>query len=186
MPTPCHVRLGAAILAFAARPALAEPPVGPAQATVSAYFTPDPASCAEMIAGIIDGSRHEIRVQAYWLTSVPILRALAAAERRGVDVAAILDKSQDRQGDPRGRYSPAVYLTHAGIRVLIDDEPAIAHSKVVVIDGRTVITGSFNFTLSADNRNAENVSVLESADVVGWFLANWRGREAVSRAFQAE
>jgi phosphatidylserine/phosphatidylglycerophosphate/cardiolipin synthase-like enzyme len=103
-----------------------------------------------------------------------------------VDVAAILDKSQDRQDDPRGRYSPAVYPAHAGVRVLIDDEPAIAHSKVVVLDGRIVITGSFNFTLSADTRNAENVVVLDSAEVAGWFLANWRGREAVSRAFEAE
>ena len=103
-----------------------------------------------------------------------------------MDVAAILDKSQDRQDDARGRYSPAIYLAHAGTRVLIDDEPAIAHNKVIVIDGRTVLTGSFNFTLSADTRNAENVVVLESANVAGWFLANWREREAVSRVFQAE
>src|SRR5271165_3316088 len=127
-----------------------------------------------LIAETIDAAQHEIRVQAYWLTSVPILRALAGAERRGLDVAAILDKSQDRQDDPRGRYSPAVYLAHAGIHVLIDDEPAIAHNKVIVLDGRTVITGSFNFTASADTRNAENVVILDSPDVAGWFLANWR------------
>ncbi|HEX3346670.1 MAG TPA: phospholipase D-like domain-containing protein [Acetobacteraceae bacterium] len=88
-----------------------------------------------MIAETIDAAQHEIPVQACWLTSVPILRALVAAEPRGLDVAAILDKSQDRQGDPRGRYSRR-YLAHAGIRVLIDDEPAIAHNKVLVLDAR--------------------------------------------------
>jgi phosphatidylserine/phosphatidylglycerophosphate/cardiolipin synthase-like enzyme len=91
-----------------------------------------------------------------------MLGALAAAKRRGLDVAAILDKSQDRENDPRGRYSPAVYLAHAGIRVLIDDEPGIADDKAIVLDARAVITGSFNFTVSADARNAENVVVLAS------------------------
>jgi phosphatidylserine/phosphatidylglycerophosphate/cardiolipin synthase-like enzyme len=67
-----------------------------------------------------------------------------------------------------GRLPPAHH-----IRVLIDNKPAIAHNRVIVLDGRTVITGSFNFTLSADTRNAENVVVLESADVAGWFLASW-------------
>jgi hypothetical protein len=81
---------------------------------------------------------------------------LAADERRGVDVAAILDKSQDRQDDPRGRYSPAVYPAHAGVRVLIDDEPAIAHSKVVVLDGRIVIT-------AVSQTRADGVGALASA-----------------------
>jgi phosphatidylserine/phosphatidylglycerophosphate/cardiolipin synthase-like enzyme len=45
--------------------------------------------------GAIDAAQHEIRVQAYWLTPVPTLRALAAAEHRCQAAAAILDKSQD-------------------------------------------------------------------------------------------
>jgi phosphatidylserine/phosphatidylglycerophosphate/cardiolipin synthase-like enzyme len=139
-----------------------------------------------MIAGAIGAAHAEVRLQADWLTSVPILRALSAAQRRGVDVAAILDKMQDRKNDARGRYSPAVYLAHAGMRVWIDDTPAIAHSKVIVIDGATVITGSFNFTRSADTRNTENVVVIGSREVAGQFLANWETRRAVSRVFEAE
>ncbi len=95
---------------------------------------------------------------------MPILRALSAAQRRGVDVAAILDKTQDRQNDARP-IPPAVYLAHAEVRMWLDDTPAIAHSKV--IDGATVINGSFNFTKSADTRNIENVVVIGSREVAG-------------------
>jgi phospholipase D len=86
---------------------------GPVPANVSACFTPGPESCAELIADAIDAARSTVRVQAYWLTSTTILRALAVAKRRGVDVEAVLDKSQDRRDDPHGRYSSAVYLVHA-------------------------------------------------------------------------
>lgn len=125
-------------------------------------------------------------MQAYWLTSTPNLRALAAAKRRGLDVAVILDKSQDRRGDARGRYSSAVYLVHAGVPVWIDDAPAIAHNKVVIIDDSAVVTGSFNFTKAADARNAENVVMLDSAEVAAWFTRNWEERRATSRPFEAE
>ena len=125
-------------------------------------------------------------MQAYWLTSTLILRALAAAKRRGLDVAVILDKSQDRRGDTRGRYSSAVYLVHAGVPVWMDDAPAIAHNKVVIIDDAAVVTGSFNFTKAADARNAENVVVLDSAEVAAWFTRNWEERRAASRPFEAE
>lgn len=103
-----------------------------------------------------------------------------------MDVEAVLDKSQDRRDDPRGHYSSAVYLVHAGVLVWIDDQLAIAHNKVVVIDGHLVITGSFNFTRSADSRNAENVVMIDSGDVARWFMANWEARRAVSRVFEAE
>ena len=56
----------------------------------------------------------------------------------------------------------------------------------LVIEGRRVINGSFNFTRSADTRNAENVVLLDSPEVAGWFAANWEARRAVSPQFEAE
>ena len=159
---------------------------GPTPAAVSVCFTPGPKSCAEWIADAVDGATTSIRVQAYWLTSPPILRALASARKRGLDVQAILDRTQDRTNDQRGRYSSAVFLAHAGVRVWIDDTMAIAHNKVIILDAAKVITGSFNFTKSADTRNAENVVILDSPEAARWFLANWSERQAASRAFTAE
>lgn len=159
---------------------------GSAPATVSVCFTPGPVSCAEVIADRVDGAQTKVRVQAYWLTSPVILRAITAAKRRGLDVEAILDKTQDRTTSARSHYTGATYLANAGIPVWIDDAPAIAHNKVIVLDATTVITGSFNFTKSADNRNAENVVVLDSPEVAGWFSQNWEFRRAASRRFEVE
>jgi phosphatidylserine/phosphatidylglycerophosphate/cardiolipin synthase-like enzyme len=92
----------------------------------------------------------------------------------------ILDKSNDRSGE-KSRYSGAKFVAHAGIPVFIDHQPAIAHNKIVIIDRHLVITGSYNFTRSAERRNAENVTFIDSAEVASRFLSNWNARRAVSR-----
>jgi len=96
-------------LAIAA-PLAAQAAQEPAPASVSVCFTPGPTSCAEMIADRIDAAQSKVRVQAYYLTSPIILRPIAGAKRRGLDVAAILDKSQDRRNSVRSRYTGATDL----------------------------------------------------------------------------
>jgi phosphatidylserine/phosphatidylglycerophosphate/cardiolipin synthase-like enzyme len=101
-----------------------------------------------------------------------IAAALMAAKRRGVDVRAVLDKSQRTE-----RYSGATFLADAGIPVVIDELPAIAHNKVLVIDDATIITGSFNFTRAAQERNAENVFVVHGdRETARRYAENWRSR----------
>jgi hypothetical protein len=67
-----------------------------------------------------------------------LAEALVNAHKRGVNVQAILDKSQRTE-----QYSPATFLIHAGIPTYIDDKHAIAHNKVMVIDSHTVISVQF-------------------------------------------
>jgi phosphatidylserine/phosphatidylglycerophosphate/cardiolipin synthase-like enzyme len=71
-------------------------------------------------------------------------------------VVVVLDKSQRRE-----RYTSADFVAHAGIPTYIDDRHTIAHNKVMVIDRHTLITGSFNFTKAAEEKNAENLLVLK-------------------------
>jgi phosphatidylserine/phosphatidylglycerophosphate/cardiolipin synthase-like enzyme len=97
-------------------------------------------------------------VQAYSFTSAPIAKALVEAHKRGVKILAVLDKSNETE-----KYSAATFLVHAGSQTLIDDQHAIAHSKVLVIDSATVITGSFNFTKAAEASHAENLLVIKDA-----------------------
>jgi phosphatidylserine/phosphatidylglycerophosphate/cardiolipin synthase-like enzyme len=106
--------------------------------------------------------------------------ALKASQGRGVDVRVLLDKSSARVSKSGSRYSAATYLTNAGIPVWVDVKPAIAHNKVMVIDGLRVITGSFNFTASAQSRNAENLLVIEDPVLAAAYRGNWERRRAVS------
>jgi len=57
---------------------------------------------------------------------------------------------------------------------LIDGVHAIAHNKVMIIDGQTVITGSFNFTTAAERQNAENLLVVRDHALAARYAENWR------------
>ncbi len=137
-------------------------------------FTPGGA-CTDLILAELGRARHRVLVQAYSFTSAPIAQALVQAHRRGVEVRVILDRSQLGE-----RYNSGTFLSRAGIPVLVDDPPGIAHNKVMVIDDDEVITGSFNFTRSAQERNAENLLVLRDARLAEAYAANWERRRAVS------
>src|SRR5439155_26472871 len=77
------------------------------------------------------------------------------------------------------QYSAATFLVNAGIQTLIDDQHAIAHNKVMVIDSATILTGSFNFTKAAEERNAENLLVIKDApELVKAYAANVQAHAA--------
>jgi phosphatidylserine/phosphatidylglycerophosphate/cardiolipin synthase-like enzyme len=56
---------------------------------------------------------------------------------------------------------------------MIDAEHAIAHNKVMVIDGETLITGSFNFTKAAQTQNAENLLIIRDQALAAQYTQNW-------------
>lgn len=142
-------------------------------------FTPSE-NCTALIVQQIDQAKSKLLVQAYSFTSAPIIQAIARAKARGIDVKVILDRINEQK-----RYTAATYLINHDIDVLIDDTVTIAHNKVIVIDGRNLITGSFNFTRAAQNSNAENVLlVTEDPELARAYADNWNRRAAVSRTFR--
>ena len=144
-------------------------------ASYTVCFTPGQ-NCETKIVDQISQAHHQILVQAYSFTSVPILSALVAAKERGVNVRVILDKSQYRED----RYSSSTFLDHHAISVWIDARPAIAHNKVMVIDDKVVITGSFNFTKAAQFKNAENLLIIIDSILAKQYSENWMARQTAS------
>jgi phosphatidylserine/phosphatidylglycerophosphate/cardiolipin synthase-like enzyme len=140
-------------------------------ADVSVCFRPGAVSCAARVVASIAAAERELLVQAYTFTSPEIVQAIGDARKRGVAVRVILDK-ENRQP----RYTGATYLRNAGVPVRIDDTVAIAHNKVMVIDGALVIGGSYNYTRSAETRNAENVTFSRSTCLAETFRANFERR----------
>lgn len=163
-------------------------PHGPLPARVWVCFVPAQ-QCDTPIVAAIRNARHTVRVQAYGFTAPMILGALGEARERGVDVRAILDKSNDpatrRDGGRDGAKLVGAQFTAAmGIPTWIDHSVAIAHNKLIIIDGKVVIGGSYNFTVSAEDRNAENVTFIESPVIAELYGRNWEGRRAVSREYR--
>jgi phosphatidylserine/phosphatidylglycerophosphate/cardiolipin synthase-like enzyme len=83
-------------------------------------------------------------------------------------------------GQRTAQGSKASFVAQAGLPVYFDGAHAIAHNKVMVIDDETVITGSFNFTESAEERNAENLIVIRSRELAAKYAANWQQHQAHS------
>jgi phosphatidylserine/phosphatidylglycerophosphate/cardiolipin synthase-like enzyme len=97
----------------------------------------------------------------------------------GVTIKVVLDKVNEQR-----RYTSATLLRNHGINSLIDDRVAIAHNKVIIIDRRNTITGSFNYIAAAQRRNAENVLlILDNPAVAGAYARNWQSRAAQSRPY---
>jgi len=145
-------------------------PAGTEQNTsgIEVYFSPR-GGCTEAIVEELNAAKSSVLVQAYNFTSTPIAEALVEAHKRGVRVEVILDRSQLSE-----KNCMADFVAHTGIPVSIDAKHSIAHNKVMVIDGETVITGSFNFTKAAEHSNAENLLVIRSRSLAETYTANWK------------
>jgi phosphatidylserine/phosphatidylglycerophosphate/cardiolipin synthase-like enzyme len=154
-------------------------PVSVPMTQIRAYFTPGH-TVETAITDEIDAAQNTIRVQAYSFTNPLIVQALADARLRGVDVIVVLDKSNRTQ-----RSSVAELAQRAGIQTLIDDRHAIAHNKIMIIDDRIVITGSYNFSRAAEKSNAENLVIIESAPIARKYQQNWQKHHQHSKPFVA-
>jgi hypothetical protein len=153
---------------------------GYGNANIACYFSPR-GGCTEAVVNEIRQARQQILVQAYSFTSQPIAAALVEAHKRGVQVYIVLDKSQKSE-----QYSGADFVANAGIPTLIDSAHQIAHNKIMLIDGQTIITGSFNFTKNAEENNAENLLIIRGRpDLYQAYENNFRQHYGHSQQYQS-
>jgi len=122
---------------------------------IQVYYSPK-GGCQEAVVRELGRARREILVMAYSFTNDPITNALIEAKKRGVHVDILLDHSNEKE-----RYTELhVFLQH-GLDPHIDADHPIAHNKIIIIDKRVVVTGSYNFTNQAEHENAENLLVIK-------------------------
>ncbi|TDR82142.1 phospholipase D family protein [Paludibacterium purpuratum] len=145
------------LLTFLAQAAFAATPIPPG-ASYDLGFSPGGSSLTVVQKGI-DSAKQEVLVAAYGFTSKPIAQSLVAAARRGVKVAVVADRKANQPAQ-NGKFTALSYLAQQGIPVRLNGEYAIHHHKFMVIDGKTVETGSFNYSQAAVKANAENVLLL--------------------------
>ena len=115
----------------------------------------------EVILNVIKESKESILVAAYTFTSKPISEALLDAYRRGIKVKVIADHKGNSN-----QYTAVNFLANHGISIRLNSNYNIMHNKFMVIDGKHVQLGSFNYSASAVDKNAENVLLLRNVEEI--------------------
>lgn len=146
----------------------------PAQAFVQCAFNED---CEPLVLRYIDSAQESVLMAAYAFTRTRIAAALVSAKVRGADVRVKIDS---RQAEYPLAAKQLAYLERNGIpvqRIVVRGEYAAMHNKFVVVDRRFVITGSYNYTTTADVSNWENVLWTDSPEIAARYAEAW---EAIS------
>jgi len=147
---------------------LAVPTADGAEPAYELGFSPKGESLQVILHGIA-GAKESILVAAYSFTSKPISEALLAAHKRGVKIAVVADQKGNS-----GRYTAVNFLANHKVPVRLNGRYAILHHKFMVIDGAAVQLGSFNYSASAVDKNAENVLLLKDVPgIAAKYVAEW-------------
>src|SRR5947207_9843004 len=142
---------------------------------VSVYFSPG-TDCVQLIIDKVRMAQKHVYVQAYSFSSERIAKVLNEVHKRGVDVKVILDD------DKADKKSELEFLSRKGIDTYLDSKHEKAHSKVILIDAETIITGSFNFSDKDEEQKADNVVVIEGkSKLVEAYEANFKAHLAHSK-----
>jgi phosphatidylserine/phosphatidylglycerophosphate/cardiolipin synthase-like enzyme len=127
---------------------------------IEVYFSPDDGTM-ERVIDLVHKAQDKVTFMAYSFTDDDLALAMIYKFNSGVSVFGVLDKSQ-ALSNIGGEYD---HLLENGIDVRLDGNPNSMHHKVILIDDRIVVTGSYNFSQSAKTRNDENTLIIHSSAI---------------------
>jgi phosphatidylserine/phosphatidylglycerophosphate/cardiolipin synthase-like enzyme len=142
---------------------------------VEVYFAPED-EVIDQIISAISGAQQSVRFMTFSFTVDEIASALLERSARGVAVQGLFERTGSET-----THSEFGRLFCAGLPVRQDGNPFVLHHKVFVIDGQTVVTGSFNISANATNSNDENLIIIRDPDLAAQYLAEFDRRWAESR-----
>jgi len=162
----------ATLLVLQVAPALAEPDV---------YFSPN-GGIRDRLLRAINHTKATIDLAIFDFTSGELAGALLAARERGVAIRIVADARQ-----AQGKHSEVPFLLEKGLKVRLarGNARGIMHHKFAIFDGKLLVTGSYNWTDSAERFNHENAIILDDPVVIGRYQVSferlYNGPGAVSR-----
>jgi phosphatidylserine/phosphatidylglycerophosphate/cardiolipin synthase-like enzyme len=145
--------------------------------TVATYFSPDDGTAAHLI-DLLRGAERSIYFMAFSFTSDDLAQVIEARAKAGVTVAGVMEESQV-ESNTGGEFAN---FTRRGLDVRLDGNPRNMHHKVFIIDEQIVVTGSYNFSASAERRNDENTLVIYSPELAAQFLREFKRVQALAAA----
>jgi len=152
------------------------PPVQVGPLTVQVLFAPEDGVAAKL-AERVSQAQSEVRFLAFSFTHDAIGQAVLNRAKAGVKVAGVFEKTGSET-----RFSEYGAMKQAGLEVYQDGNPYTMHHKVFVIDGKTTVFGSFNFSDGADRDNDENCLIVDDPGFAGAFYQETDRIIAAARA----
>jgi phosphatidylserine/phosphatidylglycerophosphate/cardiolipin synthase-like enzyme len=145
---------------------------------VETYFSPDDATIERIFSLILEAER-SVDFLYYAFTSDVIADTLILLSEQGIVVRGVLDSYQERTG----LGSEFEKMRDYGIDVRLDGHPEKMHHKVIIIDQKIVITGSYNLTYSAENINDENTLIIHNEELAKAYLQEfeWIFQEGIQQ-----
>jgi phosphatidylserine/phosphatidylglycerophosphate/cardiolipin synthase-like enzyme len=132
------------------------------------YFSPDDGTAAHLI-DLVTSARQSISFLAYSFTADDLASAMLARVPAGVTISGVFEESQYRSNTG----TEYEHFRSSGQDVRLDGNPRNMHHKVILIDGQTVVTGSYNFSASAEKSNDENTLVIHNAEIAALYLSEF-------------
>ena len=143
-------------------------PAPKASAATARVFHSPGTACLNAINSLLKIARRSVDICVFTITDDRITNRILDAHRRGVAVRVITDN--DKAFD---KGSDAQRLARSGVPVRTDNTPDHMHHKYAVVDGNTVLTGSYNWTRSAASHNFENLMITDDPAVVRSYVAEF-------------
>ena len=120
--------------------------------------------CDVLLISLINRANRSVYVAVYSFTRDSLATALISAKERGIEVRVVIEG--ERAYEQGSEYSR---LKAAGVDVRLDGNPNLMHHKFMVIDGYIVVTGSYNWSTAAEDRNDENIVIIFDRDMAQRF-----------------
>lgn len=136
---------------------------------VEIYFSPDDGVAAKLV-NLIQDAKESIYFLAYTFTANDLGSAIRQRAADGLTVAGVMDDGQITS-NAGTEYDP---FMQAGLDVRRDGNAGLMHHKMIIIDHSIVITGSYNFSASAETSNDENVIIIHNAEAAGRYMAEFQ------------
>ena len=149
------------------------PSVALAEPKIQVGFSPE-GSARHLVLDTINSAKSSIQMLAYAFQARDITQALVEAKQRGVDVKVVIDKKRNLG---KASKSAMDFVARNGVQLRTSDHFHLQHDKLIIVDGNTVQTGSFNYAPSAETANSENVLVIrDMPEVASQYVTHWQSR----------
>lgn len=150
------------------------PNISAGELNIQSYFAPED-NVSEKIVSAVSNSQTSIHFLAFSFTDDSVGQEMLNRQSSGVSVSGIFESR-----GANTESSQCESLLRGGADIHLDGNPYTLHEKVIIIDGKTVIFGSYNFSANADKSNDENLLIIENPEFAQKFESEFQARLAES------